>query len=156
MPEVIINGPEGRLEGRYHHAGAPDAPLAVVLHPHPLHGGTMNNRVVYNMYHAFVQRSFSVLRFNFRGVGKSGGAHDGGRGEQRDVVAGTVVSVPRWSLAQHWIDAMDAGASDYVAAHNRVFDALEKGDAKRATSLMQSYMEGADRKRLASLRKAKR
>src|SRR5690242_21299523 len=45
MPEVIINGPEGRIEGRYHHARGTNAPMALVLHPHPLHGGTMNNKI---------------------------------------------------------------------------------------------------------------
>lgn len=87
MPEVIINGPEGRLEGRYHHVGAPDAPLAVILHPHPQHGGTMNNRVVYNLFHAFVKRGFCVLRFNFRGVGRSQGAYARGEGELSDAAA---------------------------------------------------------------------
>ena len=47
MPDVIINGPEGRLEGRYSHSRTPNAPLAVILHPHPQYGGTMNNKVVY-------------------------------------------------------------------------------------------------------------
>ena len=50
MPEVIFNGPDGRLEGRYHQSKQPDAPIAIVLHPHPLHGGNMNNRIVYIMY----------------------------------------------------------------------------------------------------------
>ena len=45
MPDVIINGPEGRIEGRYHHARVPAAPMALVLHPHPQHGGTMNNKL---------------------------------------------------------------------------------------------------------------
>ena len=68
MPDVIFNGPEGRLEGRYHHARRANAPMALVLHPHPLHGGTMNNRIVYGLYQCFVKRGFSTLRFNFRGV----------------------------------------------------------------------------------------
>jgi alpha/beta superfamily hydrolase len=46
MPEVMFAGPDGRLEGRYHHSKRPNAPTALLLHPHPLHGGTMNNRVV--------------------------------------------------------------------------------------------------------------
>ncbi len=87
MPEVIFNGADGRLEGRYHHASERDAPLAVVLHPHPLHGGTMNNRIVYDMYHMFVKRGFSVLRFNFRGVGRSQESFDHGQGELRDAAA---------------------------------------------------------------------
>jgi alpha/beta superfamily hydrolase len=84
MPEVIFNGPDGRLEGRYHQSRTPGAPIAIVLHPHPLHGGNMNNRVVYMMYNAFMERGFSVLRFNFRGVGRSQGSYDNGIGELSD------------------------------------------------------------------------
>ncbi len=87
MPEVIFNGPEGRIEGRYHHSKRADAPLALVLHPHPQHGGTMNNRVVYSMYHCFARRGFSVLRFNFRGVGRSQGVFDNGQGELSDAAS---------------------------------------------------------------------
>ena len=87
MPDVIINGPEGRIEGRYHHARGGTAPMAVVLHPHPLHGGTMNNKVVYSLYHAFVRHGFSALRFNFRGVGRSQGTFDRGEGELSDAAA---------------------------------------------------------------------
>jgi uncharacterized protein len=84
MPEVIINGPAGRIEGRYHHEAATGAPIAIILHPHPQFGGTMNNQVVYNLYYSFVQRGFSVLRFNFRGVGRSQGLFDQGPGELSD------------------------------------------------------------------------
>ena len=87
MPEVIFNGPEGRLEGRYQHNRAPNAPIALMLHPHPQHGGTMNNKVVYTMYHAFARRGFSVLRFNFRGVGRSQGVYDRGEGELSDAAS---------------------------------------------------------------------
>ena len=61
MPDVVINGPEGRLEGRYHHSKQTNAPIALLLHPHPQHGGTMNHRVVYTLYHAFVRCGFSAL-----------------------------------------------------------------------------------------------
>jgi hypothetical protein len=87
MPEVIFNGADGRLEGRYHHGPTSTAPLAIVLHPHPLHGGTMNNRIVYDIYQMFVRRGFSVLRFNFRGVGRSQESFDHGQGELRDAAA---------------------------------------------------------------------
>ncbi len=87
MPEVIINGPEGRIEGRYHHARGTNAPMALVLHPHPLHGGTMNNKIVYTLYQCFVKRGFSTLRFNFRGVGRSQGSFDRGEGELADGAA---------------------------------------------------------------------
>ena len=87
MPDVIFGGPAGRLEGRFHKSDQPNAPLAVVLHPHPQFGGTMNNRIVYQLFHAFVDRNFSVLRFNFRGVGRSQGAFDHGIGELSDAAA---------------------------------------------------------------------
>jgi hypothetical protein len=87
MPDVIFNGPEGRLEGRYQHSKQPNAPIALMLHPHPQYGGTMNNKVVYTLFHAFVRQGFSVLRFNFRGVGRSQGTFDRGEGELSDAAA---------------------------------------------------------------------
>jgi len=87
MPEVIFNGPDGRLEGRYHHSPGDDAPIALVLHPHPQQGGTMNNRVVFEVYQTFARRGFSTLRFNFRGVGRSQGEYDEGMGELSDAAA---------------------------------------------------------------------
>ncbi len=87
MPDVIFNGPDGRLEGRYQPGKTPDAPLALILHPHPQYGGTMNNKVVYHLYHAFARRGFTCLRFNFRGVGRSQGSFDNGVGELSDAAA---------------------------------------------------------------------
>lgn len=87
MPDVIFNGPEGRLEGRYQHSKRPNAPIALMLHPHPQYGGTMNNKVVYTLFHAFVRQGFSVLRFNFRGVGRSQGSFDRGEGELSDAAS---------------------------------------------------------------------
>ena len=87
MPEVIFNGSEGRLEGRYHHSKITNAPIALLLHPHPQHGGTMSNKVVYTLYQSFVRRGFSALRFNFRGVGRSQGIFDNGQGELSDAAS---------------------------------------------------------------------
>ena len=91
MPEVSFPGPEGRLEGRYHPHPAPegggDPPIAIVLQPHPQYGGTMNNKVVYNLYYGLHGLGFSVLRFNFRGVGRSQGEFDGGIGELSDAAS---------------------------------------------------------------------
>jgi len=87
MPEVIFPGPEGRLEGRYHPQKAKDAPIAIILHPHPQFGGTMNNKVVYNLHYAFYNMGFTCLRFNFRGVGRSQGEYDQGIGELSDAAS---------------------------------------------------------------------
>jgi len=87
MPEVIINGPEGRLECKYQPARDANAPIALMLHPHPQHGGTMNSKVVYTLYQIFLQRGFSCMRFNFRGVGRSQGSFARGEGELSDAAA---------------------------------------------------------------------
>ena len=111
MPEVIFNGPAGRLEGRYHPAKTRGAPIALLLHPHPQFGGTMNNQIVYNIYYAFVERGFSVLRFNFRGVGRSQGSFDHGAGELSDAA-----SALDWAQALNpearacWIAGVSFGA----------------------------------------------
>lgn len=84
MAEVFFNGPAGRIEGRYTKSTNPKAPVALVLHPHPLYGGTMNNKVVYNIYKVLADSGFTVLRINFRGVGRSQGEFDNGIGEMTD------------------------------------------------------------------------
>jgi len=87
MPEVIFPGPDGRIEGRYHPAKEKGSPVALLLHPHPQLGGTMNNQIVYRLYYTFANRGFAVLRFNFRGVGRSQGSFDYGQGELSDAAA---------------------------------------------------------------------
>jgi len=87
MPEIIFSGPAGRLEGRYQPGKTETAPVALILHPHPQYGGTMDNKVTYYLYHAFAHRGFATLRFNFRGVGRSQGEFDSGTGELSDAAA---------------------------------------------------------------------
>jgi len=87
MPEVIFAGPDGRIEGRYQPGKVENAPIAIILHPHPQFGGTMNNQIVYDLYYMFLKRNFAVLRFNFRGVGRSQGVFDHGTGELSDAAA---------------------------------------------------------------------
>ena len=87
MPEVIFNGPAGRIEARYHHSKAAGSPIAILLHPHPTFGGTMNNPIVHALYQMFQSRGFSVLRFNFRGVGRSQGMFENGAGELSDAAS---------------------------------------------------------------------
>lgn len=84
MPEVFFSGPAGRIEGRYVQSADKKAPVALVLHPHPVYGGTMNNKVVYSVYKSFVDNGFTTLRINFRGVGRSQGQFDNGIGELTD------------------------------------------------------------------------
>ena len=75
---IFIKGGAGQLEAKYFHNPEADS-IALIMSPHPLHGGTMNNKVVYNLFHTFRENGMSVLRFNYRGVGKSHGKlFDGG------------------------------------------------------------------------------
>ena len=84
MPEVIFAGPEGRLEGRYHPSDDPAAPCALILSPHPKAGGHMDHRIPVAMFEQYKARGFAVLRFNFRGIGRSVGVYDNGQGELQD------------------------------------------------------------------------
>ena len=111
MPEVIFPGPEGRLEGRYHPQKIKDAPIAIILHPHPQFGGTMNNRVVYNLHYAFLNMGFTVLRFNFRGVGRSQGEYDQGVGELSDAASALDYLQSMNQNAKHcWVAGFSFGA----------------------------------------------
>ncbi|MEO8248089.1 MAG: alpha/beta fold hydrolase, partial [Burkholderiales bacterium] len=73
--------------------------VAVIAHPHPLFAGTMDNKVVQTLARAFVQSGFSVVRFNFRGVGASAGEHDEGRGEAEDMLAVVEQTAPDGPIA---------------------------------------------------------
>jgi uncharacterized protein len=86
---LFLTGPAGRLEAILWtpQGGARSTMAAVVCHPHPLFGGTMHNKVIYQTAKALDALGIPVLRFNFRGAGMSEGAHDRGRGEREDVRA---------------------------------------------------------------------
>lgn len=83
---LSLPGPAGALEARYTPGAAPGR-VAVVCHPHPLHGGSMDNKVVTTLYRAWRDEGLAVLRFNFRGTGASAGTHAGGAGEVDDLLA---------------------------------------------------------------------
>jgi hypothetical protein len=84
----FLDGPAGKLEALLWTTPQQDpAHLALVCHPHPLYGGTLHNKVVFQTARTLHRLGLPVLRFNFRGVGLSEGTHDAGRGEQDDVRA---------------------------------------------------------------------
>jgi alpha/beta superfamily hydrolase len=87
MPDVIFNGADGRLEGRFVPGPSERAPIALLLHPHPQHGGTMHNKVVYTLNQAFLKIGYATMRFNFRGVGRSQGSYGRGEGELQDAAS---------------------------------------------------------------------
>jgi hypothetical protein len=94
---VTIAGPVGSLEAVAEEAsGAPRSSYAVVCHPHPLHGGTMENKVVTTLGRALRTEGVATLRFNFRGVEHSTGAFDNGQGETEDARAVADYGALRW------------------------------------------------------------
>jgi hypothetical protein len=85
---VLLPGPAGVLEAECDvPRGAPRAAVAIVCHPHPLHGGSMRNKVVTTIARKLAELGLATVRFNFRGVGASEGAYDDGRGETDDLLA---------------------------------------------------------------------
>ena len=96
---LTLAGGAGPIEALLDLPAAAPRGTAVIAHPHPLFGGTMHNKVVQTLARAFVQAGWRVLRFNFRGVGASAGAHDEGRGEAQDMLALVQQEAPEGPLA---------------------------------------------------------
>lgn len=98
---LLLAGPAGRIEVLRDAPAEGLAPrgVAIIAHPHPLFGGTMDNKVVQTLARAFVQCGWQAVRFNFRGVGATEGMHDEGRGEAEDFVAVLQQCAPEGPLA---------------------------------------------------------
>lgn len=88
---IFLDGAAGRIETLIAmpatEPAAPTKHFAVICHPHPLHGGALSNKVTYTLASSALKCGLAAVRFNFRGVGKSQGVHDGGRGETEDTLA---------------------------------------------------------------------
>ena len=109
--EIFIPGPSGRIQGKYFKSKQQAAPVALVLHPHPQYGGTMNNRIVYETYNCFYKNNFSVIRINFRGVDKSDGVFDNGQGELSDAAAALDwIEKENPGYSQCWVSGFSFGA----------------------------------------------
>ncbi|HEY1892865.1 MAG TPA: CocE/NonD family hydrolase [Steroidobacteraceae bacterium] len=107
--EALVELPAGQLD-------AGSARFGVVCHPHPLYGGTLDNKVVYTLARAFVELGVPSIRFNFRGVGSSEGTYDGGRSETEDVLAVIAYGRGRWPGASLWLGGFSFGGAVAVRA----------------------------------------
>ena len=111
VKEILFTGPDGRLVGKYKKGQSLNPPVALLLHPHPLYGGTMNNPIVMELYNIFDSLGFSTFRFNFRGVGKSEGKFDNGLGELADAAAALDwVQRQNPNTNQCWVSGFSFGA----------------------------------------------
>ncbi len=120
--KLSIDGPAGTLEVALDRPVGESHGVAVIAHPHPLFGGTMDNKVVQTLARAFMQTGWTAVRFNFRGVGASAGSHDEGRGEVDDMLAVVQHAAPSGALA---LAGFSFGA--FVTTH-----AFERLSAQRA------------------------
>ena len=121
LQSVQFPGPGGTIEGLYQSDPDRTHPIAVlVCHPHPLHGGTLHNKVVHRAASTFVEMGAAVLRFNFRGVGESEGTHDHGRGELDDARAAWEWLGERHPDARRWVAGFSFGS--WVAARLATFE----------------------------------
>ena len=87
MVDILISGPEGKIEAKYHHNNDKNSPIVLVLHSDSSKGGTMKSKIIFQLYKIFILNGFSTIRFNFRGVGKSEGTFDNGEGELSDAAS---------------------------------------------------------------------
>ncbi|AEG91389.1 alpha/beta hydrolase [Ramlibacter tataouinensis] len=119
---LSVIGPAGAIEVLRDEPAADVAArgTAVIAHPHPLFGGTMDNKVVQTLARAFVQTGWRAIRFNFRGVGATEGQHDEGRGEAQDLLAVVAALAPQGPLAL-------AGFSFGAFVASRALEALWAG-----------------------------
>ncbi len=108
---LFIPSPHGQLEAILKAPGVPIRGVALVLHPHPLFGGTMHNKVVFRAAAALNDAGLVALRVNFRGVGQSTGEHDEGRGERDDVRAGLDYLAENYPAQEITLGGFSFGAS---------------------------------------------
>lgn len=124
-PQNFLNlpGPAGELEAIISPPAAELAPvISIICHPHPLHGGAMQNKVVSTLARAFYDLGIWSIRFNFRGVGKSEGQYDEGRGEVDDLLAVAVWAKQQFPTHAIWLAGFSFGA--YIAMQGATHPAL--------------------------------
>ena len=117
---IVIPGPAGAIEALLETPPQHDAGhFGVVCHPHPLYGGTLENKVVHTLARAFLELGAPTLRFNFRGVGSSGGVFDQGRGEVDDALAVVAKGRHLFPGAALWLAGFSFGGAVAVSSAAR-------------------------------------
>ena len=113
---LLQDGPAGQIEVAIDRPEGTPLGVAVIAHPHPLHGGTLTNKVVQTLARAFVLAGWTAVRFNFRGVGRSEGTYDEGRGELDDLLTVVRAQAPDGPLCLSGF-SFGAFVTSHAAAH---------------------------------------
>lgn len=117
VENLVIRGPVGPLEAIVESpVDTPVENVAVICHPHPIYGGTMTNKVVHMLARACNELGLPSVRFNYRGVGRSEGAYDEGRGETDDALAALDWAQERWPGAGLWLGGFSFGGAVAIRA----------------------------------------
>jgi alpha/beta superfamily hydrolase len=116
LKPLTIEGPVGPLEALVEGPEHEVAHVAVVCHPHPLHGGTMTNKVVHMLAKSFIAQGAVAVRFNYRGVGASAGKYDEGIGETDDALAVIDWARQQWPHATLWLGGFSFGGAVAIRA----------------------------------------
>lgn len=111
-----ITGPAGSIEILTELPDTPPRAVAVICHPHPLHGGTLKNKIVHQLARTFNEMGAVSVRFNFRGVGASSGDYDDGVGELQDLLAVIAWSAAQWPDLPLWLGGFSFGGLIAVQA----------------------------------------
>ncbi len=155
-----IAGPSGPLEARLDLPSGPVRAVAVFGHPHPLHGGTMHTKALYQTAKALTRIGVAALRFNFRGVGRSAGTFDAGPGEQDDFRAALTFAeqrfpgLPIWAAGMSfgsWIAASVGAADPRVSLLLLVAPPVDRYDYSVARHRRQAQVHRPRRRRRAHL-----
>ena len=109
MQTETISGPCGGLEVLVEHSSSEPRALAVICHPHPLHGGSLSNKIVHQLARTLSGMGAVSVRFNFRGVGESEGTYDEGRGELEDLFSVVAWARRRWPELPLWLAGFSFG-----------------------------------------------
>lgn len=130
VQRMSLSGPAGTLQAIVETPAGTTAVtrFGVICHPHPLYGGTLDNKVVHTLARAFQQLGLATIRFNFRGVGQSAGHYDEGRGEAADALAIVAHGRSLWPGARPWLAGFSFGAG--VAIRSAV-----QADAERLVTV---------------------
>lgn len=102
MMDIFFRGEDGRIEGKYYQSSNMYAPAVLILAPDPNKGATMQNKVISEIFQIFVENGFSVLKINYRGVGRSDGHFSGGQGELEDA-----------TLAINWLQRRNMNTNNF-------------------------------------------